>query len=203
MSSISTTALTSISFTASKLVTVIFAVQLPLLLTKFILVRSDFAQLLMIVIGPPFLWQLPLWWLLWSLHLPHALLGYSTWPRCPAFHQAATLLGRQRLHTDIALTGFTLLVFFSNVPCLHWTCLYSHPQLLWKVTNSRLVAVQWHVLTYRNLLLSVNFAYFPLGLLSPVTLLTASLAYLMVAGLIEVNKGPLGSGRPSISLKYL
>ena len=42
------------SFSSSKLVTVILAAELPLLLTKFILYKNKFAELLVIEIGPLF-----------------------------------------------------------------------------------------------------------------------------------------------------
>ena len=57
MFSISTTVLisrTNCSFTALRFSTVTFAVELPLFLTKFILLRSEFAHLLVKVIGPLF-----------------------------------------------------------------------------------------------------------------------------------------------------
>ena len=45
-------------------------------------------------------------------------------------------------------------------------------------------------------------AYFPLDLLR-VALLTASLASFITAGLMDADRGPLGSGRASEGWKYL
>ena len=81
-------------------------------------------------------------------------------------------------------------------PSLNQSNLHLDSQLLWKMMNSCLFAVQWGILANRCLLLGCELGIFPLGLLC-VTFLTASMASFIAAGLTDADRGPLGSGRPS------